>query len=100
MDAVDMGPSWMDPIVMYLTTEDLSSEKTTTRWVKYRATLYHLMNEVLYKKGFTIPYLQCIHPTQVIGILQEIYEGVCRSHIGGQALSKRALLQCRAIIGL
>ena len=57
VDPVEVEPSWIDPIVTYLTTGDQPSEKTKARRVRYRAARYHLINRVLYKKGFTIPYL-------------------------------------------
>ena len=63
VDSVDIGPCWMVPMVMYLSTRDLPIEKTTARRVRYWAARYHLINEVLYKRGFTTPYLQCIYPT-------------------------------------
>ena len=47
----------MDPIVTYLATRYLLTEKTEARQVRYRAARYHLINGVLYKRGFTIPYL-------------------------------------------
>ena len=70
---MEVEPSWMDPIVTYLTTGDLPSEKTEAQRVRYYIAQYHLTNGMLYKKGFTLPYLQCIHSTQVTDILQEIH---------------------------
>ena len=69
VDPVEMEPSWMDPIVTYLITKDLPSEKTEAWRVEYQAARYHFINGVLYKRGFTIPYLRFVHPTQVAGIL-------------------------------
>ena len=83
----------MDPILIYLTAENLSTEKLKARRVKYRAVRYHVINGMLYKRGYTLSYLRCIHPTQVKDILQEIHKGICGSHIGGRALSRKTLLQ-------
>ena len=63
----------MDPIITYLTIRDLLCEKTEAREVRYRLAWYHLIDVMLYNRGFTIPYLRCIHPNQVTGILQEIH---------------------------
>ena len=93
VDLIDIGPSWMDLIQMYLTTGSLPIDKSDARRIRYRLVKYHTINSILYKRGYTLVYLQCIHPTQVKDILQEIHRGVCGSHIGGQSLSKRALLQ-------
>ena len=92
VDPVDVEPSWMDPILMHLTTGNLPKKKNEAKHVRFRAARYHVINGVLYKRGYSIPYLQCIHPAQVMGILQEIHEGVCCSHIGGRSLFRIALL--------
>ena len=73
----------MDPIQIYLTTGSLSTDKSGTRHIRYQSAKYHIINGILYKRGYTLPYLRCIPPTQVKDILQEIHEGVCGSHIGG-----------------
>ena len=83
----------MDPILMYLTTGILPTKKNEAQRVKFRAVRYHIINGVLYKRGYRFPYLWCVHSTQVGDILQDIHEGICGSHIGGWALSRGALLQ-------
>ena len=83
----------MDPIMTYLATGTLLIEKNESKRVKFLAARYHIINGTLCKRGYRLLYLQCIHPTQVGGILQQIHEGISGSHIGRRALSKRALLQ-------
>ena len=84
VDLINIKQSWMDQILEYLTTGSILTEKSEARRIKYRSTRYHIINGVLYKRGYTIPYLWCDHLAQVIDILQEIHEGVCDSHIGGR----------------
>ena len=86
VDSIDIRPSWTDLILEYLTTGSLPIEKFEARCIKYQSARYHIINRVLYKRRYTLLYLRCVHPTQVRDILQEI-------HIGGRALSRRALLQ-------
>ena len=50
-----------DPILMYLTIGSLLAEKFEVQYVKFRAASYHVINGVLYKRGYTLPYLRCIH---------------------------------------
>ena len=69
VEPIDVGPSWMDSIMMYLTTGTLPTEKNESRRVRFRAARYHIINGVLYKHGYKLLYFQCIHPTQVGGIL-------------------------------
>ena len=35
VDPIVVGPTWMDPILTYLTTETLLTEKNGSRWVKF-----------------------------------------------------------------
>ena len=93
IDSINEEPSWMDLIISYLASGILPTERSEARRVQYRAAKYHLMDGVLYRRGYALPYRKCVHPTQVKAILQEIHEGVCSSHIRGRALSRRALLQ-------
>ena len=83
----------MDLILAYLTTGSLPIEKVEARRIRYRSARYHVIDGALYKRGYTLPYLRCVHHTQIGTILSEIHEGICGSHIGGRALSIRALLQ-------
>ena len=93
IDQIGTGRSWMDPILAYLTTGSLPIEKVEARRIRYRSARYHVIDGALYKRGYTLPYLRCVHPTQIGTILSEIYKGICGSYIGGRALSRRVLLQ-------
>ena len=41
-------------------------------------------DQKLYKRSFSGPYLLCIHPEAVELLLEELHEGICGSHMGGQ----------------
>ena len=47
----------------------------------------------MYKHSYSGPYLLCIHPEASKLLLEELYEGICGSHIGGRSLSHRAITQ-------
>ena len=47
----------------------------------------------MYKRSFSGPYLLCVHPNASKSLLEELHEGVCRSHTGGRSLSHRAITQ-------
>ena len=47
----------------------------------------------MYKRSFSGPYLLCIHPKTSELLLEELHEGICRSHTGGRSLSYRAITQ-------
>ena len=54
--------------------------------LRIRATRYVLMDEVLYKRGFSQPYLRCLAPDEANYVLREIHEGVCGNHSGARSL--------------
>ena len=47
----------------------------------------------MYKRSFSGPYLLCIHPKTSELLLEELHEGICRSHTRGRSLSYRAIMQ-------
>ena len=53
MQQIENEENWMTPIVSYLKDGKLSKGKDETRKLKVRAARYFLMEEVLYKRGFS-----------------------------------------------
>ena len=51
--------NWMTLIVSYLKDRKLLEGKDKTRKLRVRSARYILMDEVLYKRGFSQPYLRC-----------------------------------------
>ena len=54
--------------------------------MRIRDVKYVLIDEVLYKRGFSQPYLRCLAPDKSNYVLKEIHEGACWNHIGVRAL--------------
>ncbi|MCI45245.1 hypothetical protein A2U01_0066484, partial [Trifolium medium] len=52
---------------------------------------YVILEEKLYRRGFSIPLLKCIEEGQIEYILNEIHEGINGQHIGGHSLARKAL---------
>ena len=89
-----LGPSWMDPIVLFLKEEVLLENKSEADKMRRKAPWFWLSeDQKLYKRSFFGPYLLCIHPKTVELLLEELHEGICESHTGGRSLSHRALTQ-------
>ncbi|XXG77288.1 hypothetical protein AAC387_Pa08g1468 [Persea americana] len=85
---VDLGPSWMDPVIAYLKDDLLPEDKTEAQKIRLKAARFWLSPDgKLYRKSFTEPYLQCVHPSKVDDFLYKIHEGICGSHIGAEPLS-------------
>ena len=88
------GPSWMNPIVLFLKEDVLPEEKSEADKIRRKATRFWLSEDLkLYKRSFSGPYLLCIHPNATELILEELHEGIYGSHTGGRSLSHRAITQ-------
>ena len=76
----------MTPIVIYLKDGRLLEDKDKARKLRIRATKYVLIDKMLYKRGFSQPFLRCLTPDESNYVLREIYEGACGNHSGARAL--------------
>ena len=91
---VRVGPSWMDPIIQFLSKDVLPEDKSEAEKIRRKAPRFWLSkDQKLYKRSFSGPYLLCIHPKASELILEELHEGICGSHIGGRSLAHRAITQ-------
>ena len=89
---IKLGLSWMDSILLFLEKDILPEEKSVAKKVGRKAPRFWLFKDrKLYKRSFSGPYLLCVHPEATESLLDELYEGVYGSHIGGRSLSHRAL---------
>ncbi|KAK3028113.1 hypothetical protein RJ639_039807 [Escallonia herrerae] len=57
---IDQVPCWMDMIIKYLSIGELPSERHEVRNLHVKAARYALVDGVLYKKSFSLPYLRCL----------------------------------------
>ena len=66
--------NWMTPIISYLKDGRLPEGKDEARKLRVRSARYVLLNEVLYKKGFSQPYLRCLASDEANYVLREVHE--------------------------
>ena len=78
--------NWMTPIISYLKDGKLLEGKDEARKLRVKAARYVLINEVLYKRGFSQPYLRFLTPDEANYVLKEIHEGACGNHSGARSL--------------
>ena len=76
----------MTPIILYLKDGRLPKDKDEARRSRIKAAKYVLIDEVLYKRGFSQPYLRCLAPDESNYMLREVHEGACGNHSGARAL--------------
>ena len=79
----------MTPIKQYLTDGicDPHLEKT----MKQQAARFVLIDQDLYRRGYTRPLLKCLTPEQVTYVMSELHEGVCKTHSGARTMAAKVL---------
>ena len=88
MDQADLG--WMEDIVKYLRTGEVSKDGKQANKLRIEAAHYTLINDQLYKRSFGGPYLRCLNEMKTQYILKELHEGVCENHPSRWTLVQKA----------
>ncbi|XP_075654951.1 uncharacterized protein LOC142625135 [Castanea sativa] len=65
---------WMTPIVHYLKEEWLPEDKTEARKIQIRAARFVIIDDILYKRGYSLPYLRFTNLEEMNYVLHEIHE--------------------------
>ena len=50
-----------------------------------------ILNDTLFKRGFSLPYLKCVDEKEAKYILEETYEGICGDHAGPRSLVSKVV---------
>ena len=66
---------WKSPIIEYLKNPATDTKSESVK-LRIRATRYILIDDILYKKSFSFPYLRCLGPDEAHYVLREIHEGI------------------------
>ena len=82
---------WMTPIVRYLKEGWLLEDKVKARKIQIKVACFVIIDDVLYRQGYSLPYLRCANSEEVDYVLYEIHEGVCRNHVGERSLAGKVL---------
>ena len=91
---IKVGPSWMDPIVLFLKEDVLLEDRYEADNIRRKALRFWLSeDQKLYKRSFFAPYLLCVHLEAMELLLEELHEGIYGSHTKGKSLSHRAFTQ-------
>ena len=78
--------NWMTLIVGYLKEGKLPQGRDEARKQRIKSARYVLMDEVLYKRGFSQPYLRCLAPDEANYVLRQVHEGACGNHSEARSL--------------
>ena len=92
--AIAVSLSWMDPIISFILEETLLDEQKEAKKERRKSTQFWLLaKRKLYRRSFGRPYLSCVHPEVVDGLLAELHEGIYGSHTGGQSFAYQVITQ-------
>ena len=86
-------PSWMDPIILYITTGELPDDKSRAHKIQIQSARFSIIDGQLYKRSLGEPYLKCLTPEQSQYVLAELHEGICGNHPGGRTLAHQVHTQ-------
>ena len=96
IDSIDMQEigsesNWTTPLISYLKNGVLPDGREVARKLKVQATQFILMEDVLYKRGFSRPYLRCFGLEEADYVMREIHEGICGNHSRSRSLAHKLL---------
>ena len=91
MNYVRLEKSWMDPIIIYIKSGNLLFDPIEARKVRIRSSKFTILNDELYMKGFSQPYLKCLDLEDAEYVLKEIHEEVCGNHFGPHSLVEQVV---------
>jgi len=74
----DVQPNWMTPIKQILIDENNGAH--SEKLMRQQAARFLLIDQDLYRRGYTRPLLKCITPNQADYVMQEIHDRVCGTH--------------------
>ena len=84
--------NWTITIASYLKDGILPNEKEAAGKVKVRVARFALIKDVLYKRGFSCPYMRCLGNEEANYVMREVYKGICGNHSGSRSLVHKLVL--------
>jgi len=83
--------AWTIPLIQFIRDGTLPWDDKEAMKIKRKAPKFTIINEKLYKRGFSVPLLKCLEPDEAQYVLAELHEGICGNHSGGKSLAKKLL---------
>ncbi|GKE01242.1 reverse transcriptase domain-containing protein [Tanacetum coccineum] len=87
----DAGKTRMTPIIEYLQGRRLPEDPNLTSKIRIKAPQYSMKQGILYKKGYSAPWLRCVSPNQAHYVLQEAHFGSFGAHAGAKKITQKAI---------
>ncbi|XP_022883807.1 uncharacterized protein LOC111400642 [Olea europaea var. sylvestris] len=71
---IDPKPTWQDEIIAYLKTGKYAENSAEARKLRTRSVRYTLIDNILYKWGYSTPLLRCLNEEEAQHALQDVHE--------------------------
>lgn len=82
---------WTSPILSYLKDGRLPPDLDEAKKIQKRAAQFTVLNDKLYKRGLSQPYLRCIKEEEAKYVLEEVHGGICGDHMGAKSLVRKII---------
>ncbi|XP_030970747.1 uncharacterized protein LOC115991144 [Quercus lobata] len=79
--SIQSTDTWMTPIISFLQDGHLPQDTEEARKIKKRAAGFTILNDVLYKRDFSMPYLKCVDEEEARYILEEALATITEARI-------------------
>ena len=86
MQEIGSESNWTTPLASYLKNGVLPDRKEAARKLKIQVARFVLIKDVLYKIGFSCPYLRCLGTEEADYVIREVHKGICGNHSGSKSL--------------
>ncbi|XP_019161153.1 PREDICTED: uncharacterized protein LOC109157769 [Ipomoea nil] len=86
-------PCWLDYLKEYKQKGTLPPDEVDAKLVKWRAPIYVIMGDTLYKRSYNGALLRCLYPDEARSVMEEIHKRTCSAHQGAFTMACRAILQ-------
>ena len=77
---IPRGTNWTTLIIAYLKNKTLPEDQDESQRLKVRVAHFVLIADVLYKRGFSRPFLRCLTSDEADYVMREVHEGVYGNH--------------------
>ena len=90
---IEQRCSWMDPIISCIKDGVLPPDKLRARKIRAHGSRYTMIDRVLYRREYTLPFLRCLGEDDADYVLKEVHKGICGNHSGARSLAHKVLRQ-------
>ena len=82
---------WTSSILLFLRDGRLPPNPKEAKKIRKHAARFTVLNDELYKRGYSQPYLRCIEGEEAKYVLEEVHRGVCGDHMVVKSLVKKIM---------